>query len=148
MAAHTFWVVFCSSLMGKRNQCNSWKRRCCYSSSLFDRSLVEAVQGIALSSGNYVCRLPKFCVFCHVLTYLRIVSIHITLILNKIRHVWELYQIASKALWHVWTCLRIISNRIISIMTCLDMFVESYQIVSGYFQRILKIMGVLIALKA
>ena len=50
---------------------NKW--RCWYSVTLmpvyhchkpvFDRSLVEAVQGIALSSRNYVCRLPKFCVF-------------------------------------------------------------------------------------
>ena len=79
--------------------------------------------------------LLNFCVFRHVLTYLRIASIRIILILNKIRHVWESYQIASKALWHVLTCLRIISNRIISIMTCLDMFVESYQIVSGYFLK-------------
>ena len=33
-------------------------------------------------------------------------------------------------------------------MTCLDMFVGSYQIASGYFQRTLEVLGVLIALKA
>ena len=53
---------------------------------LFDRLLVEAVQGIAsLSSvGTSSCHLLNFSVFRHVLTYLRIVAIHITLILNKI----------------------------------------------------------------
>ena len=75
---------------------------------VFDRSLVEAVQGIALSSssvGTSSCHLLNLSVFRHVLTYLRIVSIRIILILNKIRQV-----------------LRIVSNRIKSIMTCLDMF--------------------------
>ena len=65
-------------------------------------------------TSEFLYHLLNFSVFRHVLTYLRIVSFRIILILNKIRQV-----------------LRIVSNRIKSIMTSLDMFEnhipESYQ---------------------
>ena len=121
-------------------KCILHKNKRAPSKNLFDRSLVEAVQGIALSedlpctvylnftvfrhvsiqnfqtslnmfeeqyqiTSEFLYHLLNFSVFRHVLTYLRIVSIRIILILNKIRQV-----------------LRIVSNRIKSIMTCLDMF--------------------------
>ena len=61
---------------------------------IFDRSLVEAVQGIALSSvqKHFMYHLLNFRVFHHVLTYLRIISNHIT---SEFR--------TSK---QVWTCLK------------------------------------------
>ena len=115
---------------------------------VFDRSLVEAVQGIALSRND---RVPFaqiwdiFSLFCHVFIKTSLgkslsIMTCLDMFENRIKlhhkhydmsgHVWESHQITSKALWHVRTGLKIISNHI---MTCLDMFVESYQIVSEYF---------------
>ena len=115
---------------------------------IFDRSLVEAVQGIALS-GDFCVQFAQirdiFSLFCHVFIKTSLdkslsIMTCLDMFENRIKlhhkhydmsgHVWESHQIPSKVLWHVRTGLKIISN---CIMTCLDMFVESYQIVSEYF---------------
>ena len=89
------------------------------SSWVFDRSLVEAVQGIALSSvqKHFMYHLLNFRVFHHVLTYLRIVSNHIRVQIFKtsLNMFEESYQITSEILKlqnkseHV---CRIVSNHI------------------------------------
>ena len=97
-------------------------------SKIFDRSLVEAVQGIALSSSSKTFFVP----FAQILEYFIILWFRTSLDMFtydfKIDKKWydcikshHRHLERVNDLEQVWTCLRIVSNHIISIMTSLDM---------------------------
>ena len=75
--------------------------------SFWSLDLLEAIQGIAFRQVDllpfhvpFAQILEYFVMFWfQVLTCLRIVSIHIILILNKLSHVWELYQLQQYWFW-------------------------------------------------
>ena len=104
--------------------------------------------------------------FQHVQTCLRIISIHIRLILNKFRHVWESYESSQFVSYWIWTsldmlqhvqpCLRIISihirlilNKFRHVSTCSDMFenhINSCHIDSEQVKTCLRIVTIRIIL--